>query len=276
MTAFEMPPQPPAPPYDLELSTTMQLVATVLLWSAVAIMLAYAVRRCRAERSAFPLIIVLAVATGSLIEPLYDTAYHLHWLDAGRQWTLFTSFGLPQPVWVMPAYVVVFALPALLCSRSWSIDAPVSRMIRIAALTAATTTVFEIAAVNLDLYVYYGDSAWKVAGYPLFIGVMEAVQITTFAILTATLRRVATRPAHALALFALFPCNFAFTVLGAGFPTVILQNSSSDPSAVLLFVSGFASVSLGLIALWWSIRLLLVARTAARQVHQDASTELVA
>jgi ABC-type glycerol-3-phosphate transport system permease component len=93
----------PVPPYDLALNTTMQTVATVVLWGGSIALLAYAYRLVRQERSLFPLLLVLAVAAGSVIEPLYDIAYHLFWLDNGQQWTLFTAFGLPQPVWVIPS-----------------------------------------------------------------------------------------------------------------------------------------------------------------------------
>jgi hypothetical protein len=258
---LSIPPQPPAPPYDLPLNTTMQTIATVLLWAGTLLLLAYAAKIARDERSILPVVLVLAVAAGSVIEPLYDISYHLHWLDAGEQWTLFTSFGLPQPVWVMPAYVMVFGLPAVLLYRSLARGASIGRIFKIAALTSCTTAVFEIAAVNLDLYVYYGESAWRFLEYPLFISVMEGTQITGFAVLAAVLSQRVTRPWHCLALFAIFPCNFAFEVLGAGFPTVILQNSSTDPNGLLLFLSGFASAGLAATALWWTAQLLV--RTGA-------------
>jgi hypothetical protein len=93
----------PVPPYELALNTTMQTVATVVLWGGSIALLGYAYRLVRQERSLFPLLLVLAVAAGSVIEPLYDIAYHLFWLDNGQQWTLFKAFGLPQPVWVIPS-----------------------------------------------------------------------------------------------------------------------------------------------------------------------------
>lgn len=256
----EFPPQPPAPPYDLPLNTTMQTVATIVLWGGTALLLAYSVRLAKQERSIFPVVLVVAVAVGSLIEPLYDISYHLHWLDAGQQWTLFTSFGLPQPVWVMPAYVMVFGMPALLMYRSFARGITLTRVFKMAALTAFTTAVFEITAINLGLYVYYGESPWRVFDYPLFIAFMEGAQITGFAVLAALLSIFATKQIHALALFAIFPGNFALETLGAGFPTVILQNTSANPNDVLLFLSAFASVGLAATALWWTTQSLLAAQ----------------
>ncbi|QZT60786.1 hypothetical protein [Mycolicibacterium austroafricanum] len=256
----EFPPQPPSPPYDLPLNTTMQTVATIVLWGGTALLLGYALWLANRERSIFPVVLIVAVAVGSLIEPLYDISYHLHWLDAGQQWTLFTSFGLPQPVWVMPAYVMVFGMPALLMYRSLARGVTLRRVYKLAALTAFTTAVFEITAINLGLYVYYGESPWRVLNYPLFIAFMEGAQITGFAVLAALLSLFATKHVHALALFAIFPGNFALETLGAGFPTVILQNTSPNPDDVLLFLSAFASVGLAATALWWTTQSLLLAQ----------------
>lgn len=252
----DIPTPPPAPPYDLPLNTTMQTVATIVLWAGSLGLLAYAANLARRERSVFPIVLVFAVAFGSVIEPIYDITYHLHWLDNGAQWTLFTSFGLPQPVWVMPAYIMVFGLPALYLYRSLAKGATLSAVFKLASITVVTTAAFEITAINLDLYVYYGESPWRVLGYPLFIAFMEAAQITGFAVLAACLQLVATKPVHSLALFAIFPANFAFATIGAGFPTLILQNSA-NPNGLLLFLSAFVSVALAATGLWWSARLLL-------------------
>lgn len=259
-----LPPQPPTPPYDLPLNTTMQTIATVVLWGGTAVLLGYAVALAKRERSIFPVVLVLAVAVGSLIEPLYDISYHLHWLDAGEQWTLFTSFGLPQPVWVMPAYVMVFGMPALLMYRSFARGVTLTRVYKLAGLTALTTAIFEITAINLGLYVYYGESPWRVFNYPLFIAFMEGAQITGFAVLAALLSVYATKQIHCLALFAIFPGNFALETLGAGFPTVILQNTSANPNSTLLFFSAFASVGLAATALWWTTQSLLAVQRYRR------------
>lgn len=267
-------PQPPAPPYDLPLNTTMQTVATLVLWGGTVLLLAYAVKIARDERSILPVVLVLAAATGSFFEPIYDIAYHLHWLDNGEQWTLFTSFGLPQPVWVMPAYVMVFGAPALVLYRSLARGATRARIFKIAAVTACTTAIFEITAINLDLYVYYGESPWRVFDYPLFIGIMEGTQITGYAVIAAVLSLKATRQVHCLALFALFPCNFAFDVIGAGFPTVILQNSSANPNDALLCLSAFASVGLAATALWWTSQLLVSQSQQSRAEEPDVTGQV--
>lgn len=222
----------PTPPYDHPLNLAMQTVATVLLWVAFAVILAIAVRRGLRERSWFPVILVLAVAVGSLIEPLYDIAYHLLWYVPG-QWTLFTSFDIPQPVWVMPAYVFVFAAPVLYLYPRFERGAMRREVFGFAGLTAVTTAMFETAAINLGLYTYYGHHAFRFLSYPLWIGVMEAAQITGFAVLAAAFHSRIRNGASVLGLFVLYPAHFAFALLGAGFPALIAINNANSSTGVI-------------------------------------------
>jgi len=115
--------------------------------------------------------------------------------------------------------------------------------------------------------------------YPLWIAVMEAVQITGFAVLCALLKRRATRPVHSLALLVVFPANFAFDVLGAGLPTVIAQNMP-HPDTAVMWLSAVASIGLAATALWWTAQLLLWDQgsrpAAARQLEAPVASERVA
>jgi len=244
----------PVPPYDHHLNLAMQTVATAALWGGTVALLAWTMRLWRRDGSIVPFVMVVAVAVGSIIEPLYDIAYHLLWYTPG-QWTLFTAFALPQPVWVMPAYVMVFAFPAVLIHRRLLRRADPGFVFKMAGLLALTTAVFETTANNIDLYGYYGPAPMRFLKYPLWIGVMEGTQIAGFAVLATVLARRATRPAHYLALFAVFPANFAFDVLGAGFPTIIAINTP-HPSTPVMWLSAVASIALAATALWWTAQLL--------------------
>lgn len=247
----------------LDLNTVMQTVATVGLWGGTIALLLYAVKISRQERSPLAVFIVLAVAAGSIIEPIYDITYHLYWLDDGEQWTLFTSFGLPQPVWVMPAYVIVFALPAVLLYRSFAAGVPLRTIFTWAGVTACTTALFETIAVNSGLYVYYGDAPLRFLEYPLWIAFMECAQITGFAVLCAVIKLRATKPAHTLIVFMIFPANFIFETAGAGFPTLIAMNTP-DPSMALMWAMAPVSIGLAAAGLWWTSQLLFATQRLAQ------------
>lgn len=256
-------PLPSPETYALDLSTVMQTVATIGLWGGTIALLLYAIKISREEKSPLAVLIVLAVAVGSIIEPIYDITYHLFWLDNGDQWTLFTAFGLPQPVWVMPAYVVVFALPAVLLYRGFAAGVSLQTIYKWAAVTAFTTALFETIAVNTDLYVYYGDAPMRLLGYPLWISFMECSQITGFAVLCAVIKLRATKPVHCLIVFLVFPANFIFECAGAGFPTLIAMNTP-DPSKALMWAMAPVSIGLAAAGLWWTSQLLFMTQRLAR------------
>jgi len=267
-------PLPSAETYALDLSTVMQTIATVGLWAGTIALLLYAIKISREERSPLAVLIVLAVAAGSIIEPIYDITYHLFWLDNGDQWTLFTAFGLPQPVWVMPAYVIVFALPAVLLYRGFAAGVSQQTIFKWAGLTAFTTAVFETIAVNSDLYVYYGNAPTRLLGYPLWISFMECAQITGFAALCAVIKLRSTKPAHTLIVFLVFPANFIFETAGAGFPTLIAMNSP-NPSTGLMWAMAPVSIGLAAAGLWWTSQLLFMTQRLGRLEGQlPAAPEL--
>jgi hypothetical protein len=271
-------PYDPTPYYGHHLNLTMQTIATVVLWTGTAGTLAWAGVLARRTRTVLPVCLVLAVAAGSLLEPVYDLLYHLLWYTGGPhgaditgdQWTLFTAFDLPQPVWVMPAYVMVFGLPALLTYRSFAAGTSLGKVFRMAALLACTTAAFETIATNVDLYGYYSQAPWRFLKYPLWIAFMEAAQITGYAVLCAVLLRRKTSEWQCLALFAVFPANFGFDVIGAGFPTLVAQNAA-DVSSVLLELSAFVSVAFAATCLWWTSQLLLHDQRHQKQAATAAS-----
>jgi hypothetical protein len=252
------------PPYEHHLNLIMQTVATILLWAGTAATLGWAGLKARREQSVLPVVLVVAVAVGSILEPIYDITYHLLWYTGGfvngditgHQWTLFTAFGLPQPVWVMPAYVMVFGLPALIMYDRLATKPSAAIIAKMAGTLFLTTAAFETIAINVNLYGYYGEAPLRLMKYPLWIAVMESAQITGFAILCAVLKRRKTAEVQCLALFAIFPANFGFDVLGAGFPTLIATNVA-HPSQPVMWLSALASIALAATALWWTAQLLL-------------------
>ncbi|MCK9250576.1 MAG: hypothetical protein M0P31_16565 [Solirubrobacteraceae bacterium] len=253
----------PDKPGDMpDLNTTLQSLVTFALWGLTIALIVYAVYLSRRDRSPIALYLVLAVAVGSLIEPLYDISYHLFWhafdeTGANRQWTLFEAFHLPQPVWVMPAYVVVFAGPAIFMYKGLAKSTSTRHVFKLALITACTTAAFEILMINLELYSYWSPQTLRVLDYPIWIAFMEAAQITGFALLVALLSRKATNHWQLLTVFVLFPANFAYSTLGAGFPGIIAINSSESPSEVLMACAGLASIGLAMLELWWIGRLLV-------------------
>lgn len=236
----------PTPPFEHSLNMTMQTVMTAGTWALVVFFLIKAIMMCREQNSLLPVLIILAGAAGSIAEPLYDIAFHLIWYIPG-QWSLFTAFGLPQPVWVMSAYIIVFCGPALYITEILHRGMTKQQFYKIFTTVLLTTAIFEAIAINGGTYAYYGPQPLRILNYPIWVAILEATFIMSFSVAAALLRTHATNKKQHLLVFALFPCTFFFANFGSGFPTLIALNSSSHPSMPLIYAA-FA-VTLLLVAL---------------------------
>ncbi len=238
----------PTPPFEHSLNMSMQTVMTVGTWGLTLFFVIKAIKMSRQQNSLLPIFIILAGAAGSIAEPLYDIAFHLIWYIPG-QWSLFTAFGLPQPVWVMSAYIIVFCGPALYITEMLHRGMNRQQFYKTFAIVLATTAVFEAIAINGGTYAYYGPQPLRLLNYPVWVAILEAVFIMSFSIAAALLRCHATSKRQHLLVFALFPCTFFFANFGTGFPSLIALNSSSQPSMALIYACFAVTLLLVVLAL---------------------------
>ncbi len=230
---------PPAP-LDHPLNLLMQTVMTLGCWGGALIFFVIALRRSLREGTFFYVAVIAAAALCSLLEPLYDIAFHLIWYVPG-QWTLFTAFGLPQPIWVMGAYILVFAGPVItMVDKVEGMDR--SGYLRLVATVFVTTAVFEMVAISGGTYGYYGPHALRMFGYPLVIAALEATFISSLIVLSAHFRRNMARPTENLFIIPLFGATFFMGNFGAGWPLIIAINSSTELQTSIVWFGSIVSL----------------------------------
>jgi hypothetical protein len=219
-----------------------QAVITPLTWVAAAVIVVIAYRMSRRRGNYLPLAMVLAAAVNSLNEALFDKVFHLYWYSAG-QWKLFGTYGYPQPVWVMSAYIIYYCVPGLYiihrlergASRQWTFKA--------ALVTALYGATFESIAIAIGLYTYFGPHPFRLIGdYPFWLGLMEASHIAIWAMLLAAFARVLTGWRVLLAVPA-FALSFCTVMFGAGGPALATINVVNPPT-VLLYVGAVGTLLL--------------------------------
>src|ERR1700676_1203535 len=132
-----------SPPYDHSLNLVTQTIMTFASWAIALGLLAVSVRRGRQQGSAFPVLIVLAAGVAALAEPLYDIAFKLLFFIPG-QWTLFTYAGIPQPVWTVSGYMILYAGPALFICEHLSRGMSRNIFLTWSAATLVISGLFEI------------------------------------------------------------------------------------------------------------------------------------
>ena len=101
----------------------MQIILVSASYAIWAGMLGYTGMIWKKEQTPFYFLMVLAAAVGGLFEPLYDEALMLYFYSPGI-WSLFTSFDIPQPIWVYSGYVTLYASIAVCLVRDVQTNAP--------------------------------------------------------------------------------------------------------------------------------------------------------
>jgi hypothetical protein len=241
-----------------------QTIETVACWGVAILVVVWAYRMSRRRGNWLPLAIPLAAAINSFNEPLFDRGYHLFWYKPG-QWTLFSTFGFPQPVWVMSAYMIVYATPCLFVmqqiergkSREW-----VYKFFAVASLAVAT---WESLAIYAGTYTYYGDHPFRAGKYPVWLGVMEGAHIIVWAILVAALTPVLVKGARVLLAVPLFGISFCSVMFAAGTPGLAVVNADPMPTWGL-YAGATASMALACVVVWLAAQLLPSERGAGRDV----------
>jgi hypothetical protein len=202
--------------FDSAVGHAGQTVATAATF-AVALAAAVIVAAvCRRERIVWPLVALAGGTVTCLLEPLFDHLYGL-WFPSRGEWTLFTTYGVHEPVWLPAAYLVVYgALPVLVVRRLNR--APTLRTVwQLYGLLVVVAVVAEITYIKvLGVYNYQFHQPFVVLGYPLFLGFVNSMS-ALIAGLAAWRLVPLLHGRQQLLLFALPPLAFGVDAVGSGF-----------------------------------------------------------
>jgi hypothetical protein len=235
------------PPVDHPLNLVTQAILTWGSWGLTLVILVTAVRLGIRERTPFYILVILAAMVGAFAEPLYDEGLML-WFYAPGMWSHFSAFGIPQPNWTHSGYAVLYGSAAILIARQ--IHAGTLTRNGLYAWTGvelAMSCTFEMFGINGGAYEYWGPHVLRIFNYPIIIGILEACQVTCFAVAAAELRRRSRHPAALLALFAIFPMTFYLANFGAGAPVIIALHLDM-PSPTLVALGTLVSIAFALAA----------------------------
>jgi len=246
----------PSVPIDHPLDLTMQSILTFGSYAIWLSILGYAVWLGMRERTPFYFLIVVAAAFGGLFEPLYDEAMQLYFYKPGM-WTTFTSFDIPQPVWVYSGYVTLYGVVSVFLCRQIRRGMSRATLYKWAGVELLCSCVFEMVGINGGAYEYWGPHVFRIFEYPLAIGVLEAAQVICFSVAAANLRARATGIAALSGLVVLFPCTFFLANLGAGAPMIIALHAS-NPSTGLVALGSTVTIAFAVVLVWGASHVLPV------------------
>jgi hypothetical protein len=213
----------PTAPIHHHLNLTGQDVLTYGSWALTAALIVVAIQLGRKEKGTpFYLFLVLAAMVAACAEPLYDTAFSLYFYSTHGMQRTFTAFGVPQPIWAISGYAVLYAAPAVYINRKMALGRLTRNgLFAVAGVELAMSCAFEMIGINAGTYTYWGPHVLRVFHYPLVIGILETAQVICFSVAVALLRRRARGVLDLLAVFVIFPVTFFGANFGAGAAVII-------------------------------------------------------
>lgn len=232
-----------SPAIDSAVNETGQWVSVIATFALAVVALVYVIRVCRREQAVWPLILLAAGTLTCLLEPMFDHLYGL-WFPTQGQWTLFTAYGVSEPIWLVPAYFAIYGGGAVAIAQSLK-RTPTRRNIwKLYGVMVGVAMVAEITYVQLmGVYEYQDSQPWVVLGYPLFLGFVNSMSALIGGILAWRLVPLL-KGGWQLSLLALTPIAFAAEAFGSGVIYLALRHGSADPSSLLLHVAAL-TVPLG-------------------------------
>lgn len=259
----------PIPPVDVPVNPTGQLIMTIAVLCGLAAVLVVGFRMSRRRDSWAPMIMLAGSLLAGFIEPLYSTSFHLWYYRVG-QWTMYSTMGMSQPVWSWLSYSPFYGGLTLLVWGRIDKGAVRRDIARLGAMLVAIGIATEIVCVTLGTYEYYGPHPFRVANFPLWIAVANAVVAMVSGILAARLLPLLSGP-QVWAYLALVPATMTMIQFGTGFLALDAINSPNPPTW-LLYVTATLSMALaGAVAM---ATLRLVPARSASPVESPADAEV--
>jgi hypothetical protein len=238
----------PSAPVDHHLNLVSQNIMTYASWTITVVLIGWAIRMGRREKTPFYVLAILASMVAAFAEPLYDEAFSLYFYTNGGLQSFFTAFNVPQPVWTHSGYAILYALPTIfICQKIWQGRLTAQNLYLWAGVELLESCAFEITGINIGTYTYWGPHVLRIAHYPLVIGMLEMSQVMLFAVAAAQLRAHARSNWHLLGLFVIFPVTFFGANFGAGAAVIVAIHAKGANTTVITLctlVSMAAAVAL--------------------------------
>jgi hypothetical protein len=233
---------------------TAQLVVTGVLAVLAVGTLGFVASEARRTRSPLPVAIFLGGSLAAFNEPIVDVLGGCLHHQIG-QWTVFTTFDRPMPVWLCLAYVLYFGTGPLAILRVMSLVGPRKGYSLAITGLLVFNLVLELPILNgAGLYQYYGYQALTLFGLPVAWVVGNVFGVALTVVVTHRLGPVLSRGAGLL-VASVPPA--ATQLASAGSVTLPeFSTYNADVSNTWKWAGALLSLALGLSLLRWLATLL--------------------
>jgi riboflavin transporter FmnP len=252
LTGVYVPPRLNAPQHP---HTAGMIAATVIAGGLLAVVAAAAFGQARRGRY-----LGLGCLVGALClswgEALYDYVFHLTFY--AKDVTVWSPFGIRQPAWVIPGYVMAYGLGGWWVAHR-ALRGGLTRRGVIGMLAVIWIACFtsETLDYHIGAFQYYSHSI-TVLGTPFWIETLNAVFIVVTGLAIAAAQPVLRRAGAAAQILVptiLYVVGFTGVTYGSGFIALDVLNSPSSHTGWMWLAAG-ASNAFALLVLWVVVDLL--------------------
>ena len=237
-------PEFPQPPLDMVMPQHAQLIATIGLWVPATIMFVAAAVYWRRSGSPVYLLGMLGGLIAALNEPIADVLVMCYHAQIG-QWKVFSAFGRDIPVWAVGCYPVYFGGLSLLVYTLLRRGVTYRTYWMGVGVVVLGNVAFEWPVLAAHMYLYYGDQPYRILGFPVLLGVLNALGAVLGATTLAHLADWLTGPRRLLILA--IPSLTMMASYGVVLPHILTLNSDASP--LVKYLGATAGIAFGIVAL---------------------------
>lgn len=242
--------QMPLPPVDMPLPELPYQIVTLVSFAVLAVFAVLLALESRRRRSPLPLLFLVGGGLGVILEPFLDVMVCV-WYPLGAT-PLIRAFDVSVPFWLGAAWAIYFGAQSYYIYRAVENGMEPRRLYMLIPLFWVTNIIIEIPALQFGLYTYYGDQAFQVFGFPVWMGLENALGPVCIAMQALLLKPYLQGPRLWL-LPLLVPASALGCAAVVGFPMWWALNSGAGLSATIVATFVVAIVAFTLVSLYVSL-----------------------
>lgn len=257
---FDLPPHPDG----MTFPETPQIVATSAMGVLVLAFVVYAVHEIVRHRSYLLALLLVGGGVSYLNEPIDDVVGCLYHPEEG-QWTVLDTFAA-VPLWGLGIYIVFFGGMPYLILKALERGVTRRQLWQWVGILFALDVAVEIPIIAADMYVYYADPPFQVAGFPLywlFINIGGPFEV---AVILFAARRLFAGWRAIYLVFLPMVCNAAGSI-AVGWPIYSALNAQASPG--VKWAAGAVTIAIGYVLL--DLTITWAARKSAEAAGEGAA-----
>lgn len=223
----------PTPPVEMVMPALANQIFTIANLAILALFAIVLGRESVRSKSPLPILFLLGGMLGVFTEPFFDVMVCAWYPQVNSGLSVVHAFNVEVPIWLIAPWGFYIGGQAYYVYRALVRRMRPTTLWLLFPIFWFTNVAFEIPGLQLGVYTYYGPQSFKVFGFPLWMGLSNAVMPITIAVVIYALRPILVGRRVWLAL-PIVPLAGLAGGAAVGFPMWWALNSGAGTAATLL------------------------------------------